>query len=818
VLDAAWQDIRYGARRLGRSPLFALTAALSLAIGIGANTTIFAIGSALLLRPLPGVVAPSRLVDIGRTQDGKDFDTSSYPNYVDIRTRATTLSDIYAYRLESQPMGLGGREGADRIYGSVVSANYFTVLGTQPVLGRLLVPADDEGAPGSHPVIVIGYDLWQGRFAGRRDVIGQVVPLNGYPFTIVGVAPRGFQGTTLMRSDVWLPITSAHLGTPRQDSGQLRSRRASWLLLGGRLRDGVTVAQANEELQAIGASLTREFPEENRGRGLRALPSSVVPGHIDVFAGFLGVLMVLVGLVLLIACVNLSGMLLARGAARRREVAVRLAIGASRGRLARQLLTETLLLFAGGCALGLLASRWLRGVLLALLPQLPVPVGIDMPIDFRVLAFAIGISLVAAVAAGLLPALQASSPDVVGALKAEGHGTVGGRLRLRSVFLVGQVAMSLVLVLTAGLFLRALGRAAAVDPGFSSANVDVVVFDLSLAQYTDTTGPVFVDRLLARTSSLPGVRSAALVTDLPLDGGRMGFGSVRTPGYRRGDSDRIDADWNVVSPGAFRTLELRLVRGRDFTDADRAGAPRVVIVNEAMARAVWGTTDAVGRTVEVNDSDVDRWETATVVGVAADAHLIGLDAAAEPYIYVPLAQRYAPRLALLVKTQGATAIPGIRAIFRELNPNLPVNQALPLEEVTAVGLIPQRIVAAVAGSLGLVGLLLAAIGIYGVAAYNVARRIREIGVRVALGADRRSILALVLRQGLGLTAAGVLLGVIAGGVLAQVLRALLFGVGALDPVAFGIAAAIFLLVAAAATAGPAWRAARVDPMQALRTE
>jgi predicted permease len=378
--------------------------------------------------------------------------------------------------------------------------------------------------------------------------------------------------------------------------------------------------------------------------------------------------------------------------------------------------------------------------------------------------------------------------------------------------------MSLVLVLTAGLFLRALGRAAAVDPGFSSANVDVVVFDLSLAQYTDTTGPVFVDRLLARTSSLPGVRSAALVTDLPLDGGRMGFGSVRTPGYRRGDSDRIDADWNVVSPGAFRTLELRLVRGRDFTDADRAGAPRVVIVNEAMARAVWGTTDAVGRTVEVNDSDVDRWETATVVGVAADAHLIGLDAAAEPYIYVPLAQRYAPRLALLVKTQGATAIPGIRAIFRELNPNLPVNQALPLEEVTAVGLIPQRIVAAVAGSLGLVGLLLAAIGIYGVAAYNVARRIREIGVRVALGADRRSILALVLRQGLGLTAAGVLLGVIAGGVLAQVLRALLFGVGALDPVAFGIAAAIFLLVAAAATAGPAWRAARVDPMQALRTE
>jgi predicted permease len=817
VLETTWQDVRYGLRLLRRSPVFTLTAALSLAIGIGANTTIFSVASALLLRPLPGVHDPSRLVDIGRTQDGRDFDNSSYPNFRDIKARTTTLSGIYAARLEAQPMGLGGADGAERIYGSTVTANYFSVLGTQPAAGRLLVDADDDGAPDSHAVMVISYELWQRRFGGDPKIVGQTVPLNGHPFAIVGVAPRGFQGTTLMRSDAWVPIGALTLASPRRNGSILEMRDAVWLLMGGRLKPGATVEQADAELRAIGANLEREFPRENRGKGLKALKSAVVPGHIDIFVGFVGLLMGIVGLVLLIACVNLSGMLLARASARQREIAVRLAIGASRWRLARQMLTETALLFAVGCTLGVLLSVWLRGLLMSIVPTLPVPIGIDMPIDVRVLAFAMLLSLAAAVLSGLAPALQASRPDLVPALKTDGAQS-GGRLRLRSAFLVGQIALSLLLVLTAGLFLRALGRAGAMHPGFNHANVDVFMLDLSLAQYSEATGPGFAQTLVARALTQPGVTSAAMVTDLPLDGGNMGFGSIRTPGLRRGDSDAIDAHWNVVSPGLFKTLELPLVRGRDFAATDVAGAPRVVIINEAMARAIWNTPDAVGRTLEVNDHEARGWEPATIVGVASDAHVMSLDGPVQPYIYVPYAQLYTPRVALAVKTAGGSSIPQMRAVIRQINPNLPVAQALPLTELTALMLIPQRIAGAVAGSLGVVGLLLAAIGIYGVTSYSVNRRLREIGIRVALGADGRSVMRLILRQGVTLTGIGVGIGLAAGALISQVVRSLLFGVSAVDPLTFGGGAVLFMAVALLATVGPARRAMRVDPMVALRAE
>ncbi len=813
--DTLLQDVRYALRLLRRSPLFTATAALSLAIGIGANATIFSVVSAMLLRPLPGLAQPSHLVDIGRTQDGSGFDTVSYPNYRDVRVRATTLSDVYAYRVEPQPISLADGREAERIYGAVVSGNYFRSLGTTAIRGRLLNDADDR--TGGPSVAVISHEFWQRRFGAAEDTVGRTVTFNGVPVAIVGITPPGFQGTTLMRSDAWLPLSMSAVAAPRFSERLFESRESVWLVMGGRLKPEATLAQANAELESIAKALQREYPDANQGKGLTALSTAVVPGQQKIVTGFLALLLALVGIVLLVACVNIAGMLLARAAARRREIAVRLAIGASRVRLVRQLLTETVVLFSAGCGLGLFLSQWLTTALLSLLPQLPVPVGIDITVDWRVVVFAVAVSFVCAVLFGLAPALQASRPNLVPALKIDGLGGNGGRLPLRSAFIVGQVTMSLLLIIAAGLFIRALGRAAGIQPGFDQTNVDVVSMDVSLSGRSRADAVAFSRTLLDRVRSLPGVRSAAFTADLPLDGGRMGLGSLRAPGVQApGGRDGFDADWNVVTPQFFRTLNIGLVRGRDFSDQDVAEAPGAIIINEAMARRVWGTTDVIGRQLTGDDNEgPGRW---TVVGIASDAQLISLGATVQPYVYVPLSQRYLPRLSLVVKSAHGSTIPQVRTLVRELDPNLPVTVAMKLSDVTSIGLIPQRVAAAVAGSLGVVVLLLAAVGIYGVTLYAVNRRTREIGVRMALGADRQSVVRLVLRQGLALTAIGVVIGLVAGAAGAQVLRSLLFGISALDPVAFGGAALLFGLVSLVASYLPARRAARVDPMVALRAE
>lgn len=814
MVETAWQDIRYGLRLLRRSPVFTATAALSLAIGIGANTTIFSVASALLLRPLPGLADPARLVDVGRTQQGRSFDSVSYPNYRDLRERTTSLSDLYAYRMEPQPISLGDGQEAERIYGTPVSGNYFRALGTTAALGRLLNDEDDR--PNGPPVAVISYGLWQRRYAGARDVIGRTVSFNNTPVTIVGITPPGFQGTTILRADTWLPLTLSSVATPRFGAEMFTNRRIVWLFTGGRLKPGVTLAQANAEMQAIGLVLEKDYPTENRGKSYRALKAAVIPGQIDNVARFLFVLLAIVALVLLAACVNLAGMLLARASSRRREIAVRLAIGASRARLVRQLVTETIVLFAAGCALGLVLTGWLTQLLLGVLPALPLPIGVDFVVDWRVASFAAAISLVSAVLCALAPALQASKPDVVPALKGDGAG-LGTRLRLRSAFIVAQVTISLVLVIAGGLFVRALDRAASINPGFDHANVDVIALDLTLTGYKEPDALAFADRLRARVLALPGVQHAAYAVDLPLDGNRMGLGSLRVPGLQPPVGDSFRADWNAVSPGYFKTLNMPLVSGRDFSEHDTATAPGVIIINEAMARSVWGTTDALGRQFDAEVMGRVR-TTLTVVGVAPDAQVDTLGAEVGPFVYVPIAQGFVGRVSLVVKSAAGGMIPQVRAIVRELNPNLPVTTAMPLDDVTALILIPQRIAAAVAASLGIVVLLLAAIGIYGVTSYAVSRRTREIGIRMALGADRTSVLRLVIRQGLVLTAIGVLLGLAAGAAAAQVLRSLLFGVSALDPIAFGGAALLFGLVSLAASYLPARRAARVDPMRALRAE
>jgi predicted permease len=479
----------------------------------------------------------------------------------------------------------------------------------------------------------------------------------------------------------------------------------------------------------------------------------------------------------------------------------------------RQLIVETALLFLASGAVALLLTRVLTRLLLAVLPALPVPVGVDVPVDWRVAIFGAGLSLAAAVLSGLAPALQASRPDLVPALKTDGAGR-GGRQRLRHAFVVAQVAVSLVLVIAGALLVRALARAATIDPGFTQTGVDVVTLDLSLSGYEQDDALAFAGRALTRVRALPGVESATFVADLPLDDGTMGFGTLKVPGRQGPDENgTFPADWNAVTSGVFRTLGIRLERGRDFTDADTASAPGVIIVNEAMARGVWGTADVIGR--QFQD---EQQHTLTIVGVADDARLVDLGAPSEPYVYVPLAQRYTSRVSLLVKSSRGGMIPAARTALRDLNPALPATTAMPLEQVTAVMFVPQRIAAAVAGTLGVFVLLLAAIGIYGVVAYSVGRRTREIGIRMALGADPRAIVRLLLRQGMVMTAIGIGVGLLAGAAAAQVLRSLLFGIPSLDPIAFGGAALLFSIVSVAASYIPARRALGVDPMIALRSE
>jgi predicted permease len=816
MLDTWIQDARFAVRLLRQSPLFTITAALSLAIGIGANATIFSVASALLLRPMLGLAESERLVDIGRTQDGDGFDTVSYPNYRDFKERTKLLDDVFAIRLKPLPMSLGGPDGAERVYGTTASANFFTVLGTKPHLGRLLQGDDDDA--GGRLVAVITHDLWLRRYGADPSIAGRSILLNAHPFTIVGVAPRGFQGTTVLKPDLWVPISAVAQATPRSSADLLTSRQSVWLFMGGRLKQDVSLVQANAEAAAIGAALEREYPQQNRGKSFTIASTALVPGRTGMLAGFIGLLMGIVGLVLLIACVNVVGMLLARATERRREIAVRLALGAGRRRLVRQLLTETVMLFAVGAVVGLLLSRWLTSLLLAVLPQLPVPLALEISTDWRVVSFATVVSFVAAILSGLAPALQASRADLVPALKAEALDGGTYRLRLRNAFVVGQITMSLILLVTGGLFLRALQHAASIDPGFDQNNVEVVALDLSLAGLTRETGGSFLRELLERIRETQEVDSVSAAVDLPLDGGRFGMGAVRVPGRDLPSGrDSLSDDWNVIEPGYFRTLRLPLTRGREFTTEDRTGSQPVAIINEAFARQAWPGEDPLGRQLEMQGESGRIL--LTVVGVTADAKLVSLSGPVNPFIYLPMAQHYMSRTQLLIRSaDGRSTLRQVRALLREMNPNLPVTEALPLRDVTAVGVIPQRIAAAVAASLGAVALLLAAIGIFGVTSHAASRRTREIGIRMALGADRSSVKALILKQGFTLAGIGIATGLALSAIGSRLLESLLFGIPPLDPVTFAGAAALFAGVTLAASYFPARRATNVDPMVALRNE
>ncbi|MGQ0732112.1 MAG: ADOP family duplicated permease [Acidobacteriota bacterium] len=839
-IETLVQDLRYAARALRRSPLFTATATLSLALGIGASTSIFTVMNALLLRAAPGVADPAGLVDLVRRarDSGPGIAEISVPALRDIRERSTTLEAVYGYRLQPSAVSLRlGDAAAEAAFASLITSNFFTALGVQPVAGRLPGPSDSE-APDGSPVIALSHAFWTRRFQRDPSIIGRAVRINGESLTVIGVVDDSFRGLSVVAPDLWIPISMTHTVMPHTDPRILDDRGMSLLTVGARLKPSASRAQASAELKAIGAALQREHASAEgfappRLSGVRDIASggfvwsveaaSPIPyGLRTIVAGFLGLLMTLTSAVLLIACANLAGVLLARAVTRRREVAVRTAIGASRIRIMRQLLTETVLLFVLGGVAGLMLAQGMLALLVALLPAFSVQVNISTPLDGRVVAFALALSFVAALVSGLAPSLHASRTDVVTALKDETQGP-GDRLRLRQGFVVAQIAFSIALLVVAGLLVRGFNTAVTVHPGFEPDNVEVAAIELSQAGYTSATGLVSAQRVMEAVRAQPGVESVSIGDRPPEPGGRS-FGSVQVPGRPSLDA-RGFFNWTLVAPEFFKTVRIPILNGRDFTDGDRDGTEPVMILGEAAAKRLFGPdADAAGRYVTVQSSvrgpggSQPAPMPVRIVGVVGDVRFGSQSVLA---VYAPLAQRYAPALTLLVRRSRSEAAltTDIRQLVTALDPNVLVLSVGPL---TAHGSGPVqtqlRIAAAVAASVALIGLWLASIGVYGVTAYTVSQRTREIGIRLSLGATGSDVAWLVLGQGMRLATLGSALGLLFAVGAGHLLARSRFGLPGFDATVLLSATLLFGVVCLVACAVPLARAFRINAMEALRYE
>jgi macrolide transport system ATP-binding/permease protein len=814
VMRTFWQDLRYGLRMLRKTPGFTAVAVLTLALGIGANTAIFSLVNTAMLRPLP-VEEPGRIVSLSNAARNRMFPTFSYPNYRDLRDRSgNVLSDLYAYRFAPVSLSRDGRN--ERLWGYVVTGNYFEALGVGAARGRVITP-DDDRAPGAHPVVVLSHGYWQKRFGGAEDVVGSQVVVNGRSYTVIGVAPEGFYGTEIIAApEMWFPM--AMQAEIEVGESWLDKRGVENIFLQGRLKEGVGPEQARAALDALALELEREHPDFNEGKRITLAPPGLMGGAMrGPVLGFTWMLMGVVGLVLLLACLNLANLLLARASERRKEIAMRLTLGASRPRLVRQLLTESLLLSAAGGALGLLLAYWLVDLAALVQPPVDVPLSVRLHIDGRVLAFACGATLLTAVLFGLLPAWQATKEDLVSATK---EGTAAGdprRARLKSALIVAQVALSLVLLVGGGLMLRSLRRAQLLDLGFEPRGAVEMSFDLRLQGYEEGRGREFQKRLLERVRALPDVRHAGLADLVPVD---LHFGRSRV--YVEGEAVERPANApavmnNRVSPDYFAAMGARLVAGRDFTERDDEKAPPVAIVNRAFARRFFAGGEAIGRRFSVGRPDSPKLQ---VVGVAEDGKYGSLYEEGQPFFYRPLRQAYTGTTTLVVRGGGdpQRLLAAVREELRQLDPHLPLSLARTLEGRMSLPLLPSRVAATLLGGFGLLALLLAGIGLYGVMSYAVANRTREIGIRMALGARGGDVLRMTVAQGMRLALAGAALGLAASVALTRVLRAYLLGVSATDPLTFAAVSALLALVALLACYIPARRATKVDPIVALRYE
>lgn len=808
------QDVRHAARLMLKNPGFAAVAVLTLALGIGANTTIFSIANALFLQPLP-VKDAERLVAVYTTDKrNPGFAPMSHLNWKDYRKHNDVFESMLGYDWTVMSVATGGE--ARMLVGQLVSGNYFDMLGVSAALGRTFEPREDEAEA---PVAVLSHGFWTKSLGADASVVGRSITINSQAFTVIGVAPARFTGTDVgVRPELWLPMSMNRVIRPDDATNWYEERRGLFVNTLGRLKPGVTVSQALSALQARAANLERDFPNDNKGRSValvRLAEATINPGARGGFVAATSMLMTVVGFVLLVACANVSNLLLARALARRREIAIRLAMGATRRRLVRQLLTESVMLALPGALFGLLIAAWAQGALFSLLPALPFPITIDLKLgmDVRVLLFTTLVALGAGVLFGLVPALQASRPELLEDLKDLSGVRSGkqGRFGVRNVLVASQVALSLVAIVGAFLFVRSLGAAQRVDPGFEARNLVTMSFDVGLQGYSREKGEVFFQEVRERVSSLPGVAAAALAQGGPLQGTLL-----RSVFLEGGDpNDRTLIQVNPVGPGYFEATAVRILRGRALGEQDRTGAPKAVVVNETMAKKMWPNADALGKRFRFfNDPELSE-----VVGVAKDAKYNGLGENPQNYIYESLLQRYSTGVTLIVRTASPPEllVETVRRELSSLDRTLPIVGVSTISQTLRNALWAPRVGASLLAIFGGLALLLASIGIYGVMSYVVRQRQREIGIRMAPGARGSDILRLMLRQGMLVVAGGVGAGLLLAFGLTRLVSSMLFGISPTDPLSFGLTALVLAATALVANLIPARRAAALDPAVTLRS-
>lgn len=807
------QDLRYGFRQLRRSPGFSMLAILCLVLGIGANAAVFSWIEGILFRPYPAVAHQERLFALAGTARGETGATElSWPDYQDLRKSCSLCEEAFVSKITGSTLSIG--DHAERTTGSIVSANYFDAIGVRPILGRGFEPGEDVGSD-SHPVVVISYQLWRDRYRGDPAIIGKVQRFNNVPHTIIGVAPQGFYGTFVgWTMQFWVPAAVEE--TFESGGYKLEDRDARWAEAYVRLKPGVTRAQAQQQVSAIAARLETSYPASNRGRSLGIWPLWQTPfNNAGTLLPTLEVMVAVVAFVLLIACANVANLLLVRSFTRRHELSVRLAIGASRERIFRQLLTEGLILGVVGTAGGLLVAYWCRHALVVLLPaRSGTPMYLPGEIDARVLALSAAICLAVTLVVGLIPAIHTRKLDLAGPLKAESTGVVGVKTRpwIRSGLVVFQVSLSFVLLVVGALLLESLEKIRTASPGFSTTSVITTSIPLAAAGYDEARAKIFQDEFIDRLAALPGVESAAFARVTPLGYGTYSSTPIAVDGYQPSLDEQPALEYNQVGPGYFKTMGIPILSGREFTRNDDEFAPLVAIVNRTMMTRYWKGQDPVGRRLQVKS----RW--ARVVGVVADSKYESMRETPRPFFYVPLRQDFVLQPALNVRTT-LTLTGASSALVREthaLDANLALYEVITLQEQVNRSTSPQLVAVTLVSILGGLALLLACIGLYGVMSYAVAQSTRELGLRMALGAGPVNLLGLVIVRGLRLTVSGILFGAVAAVGVTRLLSQLIYNVSAHDPAVFGSALAVMTITAIAACLWPALRAAQTNPARALR--